>query len=87
MNSNKEKVLDKLPVESYNLLVFYKDDYEGRGRLGILKNRLGFSKIEDIKKGVLWQIKAKEEDLDRILKTNIFYNPYSQDCYIYNSVD
>lgn len=83
LNTNKERVIDKLPVGSYNLLVFYKDDYEGKGRLKTLKNRFDFSEINDLRKGVLWQIEAKESDLEKILKTNIFYNPYSQVCYLF----
>ena len=49
-----------------------------------MKNRLGFDNIEDIKKGILWQIKCKEEDLEKILATNIFYNPFSQEYFKYN---
>lgn len=83
LNSNKEKIISELPKDYHNILVFYKGNYEGKGKLSTLRNRLGFNEITDIKKGVLWQIKCKEEDLDKILSTNIFYNHYSQEYLKY----
>jgi phosphoribosylformylglycinamidine synthase subunit PurQ / glutaminase len=95
LNTNKELVVDKLSPQSgipitgeegyYNLLVMYKGDAEGKGKLAILKNKLGFDDVQDVQKGILWQIKCKKEDLEKILATNIFYNPFSQEYYSYKS--
>lgn len=76
----KDKVL-----ESDNCyLVRYKDDFVGQSKLDILKNQLGFKKIKSIKKGLVWQVRGSDVDLDKIIKTNIFYNSYSQDCHRIN---
>ena len=83
LNTNKENVIEKLEDGYFNLLVMYKGDDEGKGKLATLKNKLGFDSIEDVQKGILWQIKCKEEDLEKILATNIFYNPFSQDYFNY----
>ncbi len=83
LNTNKELVVNKLEEDYYNLLVMYKGNDEGKGKLITLKDKLGFDNIEDIKKGILWQIKCKEEDLEKILATNIFYNSFSQDYFKY----
>lgn len=83
LNTNKELVVDELEEDYFNLLVMYKGNAEGKGKLITLKDKLGFDNIEDIKKGILWQIKCKEEDLEKILATNIFYNPFSQEYYEY----
>lgn len=72
----KEKVL-----ESENCyLVRYKDDFFGLSKLDVLKNQLGFKRIKNIKKGLVWQIKGEGIDLDKILGANILFNPYSQEC-------
>ena len=74
--TGKEKVL-----ESDNCyLIRYKDDFVGQSKSDILKNKLGFKNIKNIKKGLVWQIKGENVDLDKIIKTSIFFNPYSQEC-------
>jgi len=85
LNTNKELVIDNLEEGYYNLLVMYKGDAEGKGKLATLRDKLGFDNIQDVKKGILWQIKCKEEDLEKILATNIFYNPFSQDYFEYKN--
>ena len=72
----KEKVLESPDC----LLVRYKDDFVGQSKLDVLKNQLGFGQIKNIKKGVIWQVKSNGVNLDEILKTNIFFNLYSQEC-------
>lgn len=92
LNTNKEFVMDELPKDEkvYTFKVAYKDDYVGRSKTGTLKERLGFKDIADVKKSVIWQIKIDEDDakkreeiLEKVMATNIFYNPFSQECKRY----
>ncbi|MBU0731446.1 phosphoribosylformylglycinamidine synthase I [Patescibacteria group bacterium] len=92
LNTNKEFVMDELPRDDkvYTIKVAYKDDYVGRSKTSTLKNRLGFNEIADVKKSIIWQIKIDEDDvnkreeiLKKVMATNIFYNPFSQECKIY----
>jgi hypothetical protein len=48
--------------------------------MGKLKSlhELGFKEIQTVKKGIVWQIEATPEEWDKILTTNILFNPYSQ---------
>jgi len=66
-----------LKKECNNLLVRYNEDYEGDGKLKSLHD-LGFNEIRSVKKGVVWQIEASQEDWVKILETSILFNPYSQ---------
>ena len=84
LNTNKENIVEKLGEDYYNLLVMYKGNAQGKEKAFTLKHRLGFDNIKDIKKGILWQIKCQKKDLDQILATNIFYNPFSQEYFKYN---
>lgn len=84
LNTNKELVVEDLEDDYYNLLVVYKGNAEGKSKLISLRDKLGFDNIEDIQKGILWQIKCQSEDLEKILATNIFYNPFSQDYFNYH---
>lgn len=72
----------KVIKNSYNLLIFYQDDLLGKSKTTTLKEKLGLSAIIKIKRGVLWELN-KVSNLEPILKTNIFYNPFSQICYQY----
>ena len=92
LNTNKEFVMDELAHgdKTYTIKVAYKDDYVGRSKTNTLKNRLDFNEIRDIKKSIIWQIKIDEDDpkkreeiLKKIMDTNIFYNPFSQECKVY----
>ncbi|MBU0670961.1 MAG: phosphoribosylformylglycinamidine synthase I [Patescibacteria group bacterium] len=92
LNTNKELVVDKLEKSDkvYNIKVAYQNDYVGKSKLNTLKNRLGFKELVDIKKSVIWQIKINEDDAkkreeiyQKVLDTNIFYNPFSQECKKY----
>ena len=86
LNTNKEIAYvddrSKLKTKSFKLLVRYKDDYDGQGKLNTLNNRLSFKSVKSVKKGVLWQVECKEETWKKILESNILFNPYSQEAQI-----
>ena len=85
-NSNKEHLVkfQNHPKTSY-YLVRPKEDLLGRHKKEILKHHFEVRGLQDIQSGVLWKITVNddnyEETLNRALKTNIFFNPFSHDCY------
>ncbi len=85
-NSNKERLVDfkGRPKTAY-YLVCPKEDLLGRQKKEILKHHFEISSLQDIQSGVLWKIVVNHdnyaETLDAALKTNIFFNPFSHDCY------
>jgi len=85
-NSNKERLVNfqRHPQTAY-FLVLPKEDLLGRHKKEVLKHHFGISALRDIKSGVLWKIIVNddnyEETLNSALKTNIFFNPFSHDCY------
>ena len=93
LNTNKEFVVEDFKTDNNEFVIktAYKEDYVGKSKTVTLKERLGFSEIRDVKKSIIWQIKIDEDDkkkreeiYKKVLDTNIFYNPYSQDCKLYN---
>ena len=52
-----------------------------------LTERFNIQDINEIRHGVLWNIKVKSGNFDRaikkILDSQILYNPFSQKCYKY----
>jgi len=85
-NSNKERLVEfqKCPKTAY-FLVCPKEDLLGRHKKEILVRHFRIKNLIDIRSGVLWQITTKEDNFDNVLntalKTNIFFNPFSHDCY------
>jgi phosphoribosylformylglycinamidine synthase len=85
-NSNKECLVEfkNLPKTAY-YLVCPKEDLLGRQKKEILKHHFKIKNLQDIQSGVLWNISVNddnyEETLNNVLKTNIFFNPFSHDCY------
>ena len=85
-NSNKEHLVkfQNHPKTSY-YLVRPKEDLLGRHKKEILKHHFEVRGLQDIQSGVLWKITVNddnyEETLNRALKTNIFFNPFSHDSY------
>jgi len=73
---------DKLAI-----LVRYRDDFVGKSKNDTLRERFGLKGIKEIKKGVLWQITAKNGNIDdvkqKILDSRIIFNQYSQVGYFY----
>lgn len=86
-NSNKEyiKNLDKA---AGSFLVRQKDDIEGRSKYESLTKRFQLTKINKIKKGVIWNININSGNLEsvltNILETKILFNPLSHECYRIN---
>jgi phosphoribosylformylglycinamidine synthase len=66
-------------------LIRQKEDMIGRSKKESLKNRFKIGEILNIKHGVLWKIKVNSGDLEsttnKILQSNILYNPLSYECY------
>lgn len=85
-NSNKERLVEfqNYPKTGY-YLVCPKEDLLGRHKKEILKHHFQIKNLQDIQSGVLWKITVNDdnykETLNRALKTNIFFNPFSHDCY------
>jgi len=88
-NSNKEVLVkdNQLPENTKKILVRYCDDFVGKSKLDTLIERFEIKEIKDIKKGVIWQITAKngsiDDALDKILKSKILFNQFSQEAFIY----
>ena len=98
LNTNKEipyiNNRNMLPFDSaqgrhatcYTILVRYKDDFVGQGKLSTLNHRLGFKQIKSVKQGVLWEIECSQNDWQKILESNILFNPFSQGALIYGQI-
>ncbi|MFA7654171.1 MAG: phosphoribosylformylglycinamidine synthase I [Candidatus Magasanikbacteria bacterium] len=94
-NSNKEFIAnDKdnfsntLRKDStINILVRYRDDFVGKSKLDTLNNRFDIKNIKEIKKGIIWQIAIKSDNINdvkqQILDSKILFNQYSQIGYFY----
>ncbi len=89
LNTNKEIYTTKHVVDDkmISFLVRYSDDYEGRSVTKMLQDRLQMHMIENIRKGVVWELHIDEDNAGKrleiateILQTYILYNPYSQEC-------
>lgn len=85
-NSNKEKIVENLVKDNTTyLLVRYLDDSIGQQKKEQL-TKMNIHGIEYITKGILWQITATENIdpvVQKVLETNILFNPYSQECFKY----
>jgi phosphoribosylformylglycinamidine synthase len=85
-NSNKERLVEfqNRPKTAY-YLVRPKEDLLGRQKKEILTRHFKIKNLIDISSGVLWKITVNDDDYDKVLntalKTNIFFNPFSHDCY------
>ena len=85
-NSNKESLVEfqNRPKTGY-FLVRPKDDLLGRHKKEILTRHFNIKNLIDIHSGVLWKITVDDANYDKTLntalKTNIFFNPFSHDCY------
>lgn len=85
-NSNKERLVEfqNRPKTAY-YLVCPKEDLIGRQKKEILMQHFKIKNLCDIQSGVLWMVTVNddnyEETLNRVLKTNIFFNLFSHACY------
>ncbi len=86
LNSNKERLVEfQTYPKTAHFLVRPKEDLCGRQKKEILKHHFNIKNLEDVQSGVLWEITINDdnykETLNKALKTNIFFNPFSHDCY------
>ena len=87
-NSNKEYIHKHKPDKSgITFLIRQKEDMLGTQKKQSLTERFNIQDINDIRHGVLWNIKVKSGNFDRaiqkVLDSQILYNPFSQKCYTY----
>jgi len=86
-NSNKEIVVPSEHAGEYTkkILVRYRDDFMGLSKKDTLTERFEINGISDIKKGVIWQITAKNGNIDdvlsKIIESRILFNQFSQEAY------
>jgi phosphoribosylformylglycinamidine synthase I len=85
-NSNKERLVKfKRSPKTANFLVSPREDLLGRQKKEILRHHFAISALREIQSGVLWKIVVNADNYDQTLsaalKTNIFFNPFSHDCY------
>ncbi len=85
-NSNKERLVKfQIQPKTAYFLVRPKEDLLGRQKKEILRHHFQIKNLQDIQSGVLWKLTVEDdnykETLNTALKTNIFFNPFSHDCY------
>ena len=88
-NDNKaNRLIGSSKKDTISFLVNQKEDMICRSKLESLKNRFKIEKIIDLKRGVLWNIKINsgniEPTINKILNSNILFNPLSYECYRIN---
>lgn len=75
------------PSRSIGFLVRAKEDLHGQQKQQTLQDHFSINDVKAIQHGVLWHFSSETADMDelidRILQTNIIYNPYAHDCYQY----
>ena len=85
-NSNKE-YLSKLPKEkeTISVLIRQKEDVHCQKKFDSLTQRFKIGDLLQLKRGVVWNITAKNANFNSIfndiLDTNILHNPLSHECF------
>ena len=87
-NSNKEYISEYKPDKnSITFLVRQKEDVFGLQKKQSLTDRFNIEDINEIRHGVLWNIKVKSGNFNvaikKVLDSQILFNPFSQKCYSY----
>lgn len=79
---------DKNKEKSKCYLVRAKEDLVGQERLQTLIDHFGINGVQQIHRGILWYFCTEEGNIadlmDKILLTNIIYNPSAHDYYQYD---
>ena len=88
-NSNKEFIGELESSENtVSILVHQKEDMHGRLKRESLRDRFQIKGLEQLKKGVVWNLSLKRGNINdvinEILKTNILFNPISHECHRIN---
>ena len=72
---------------SATFLVRQNEDVLGIQKKQSLMDRFNIAGLNEIHRGVLWNIKVKSGNFDRVVKkvldSQILFNPFSQRCYKY----
>lgn len=92
-NERKEVQLTSDDVHTpatITFLVRAKDDLLGQQKLQTLRDHFSIQDVNDIRHSVLWQFSSDTVNVadlvDKILHTNIIFNPYAHECYQYNKL-
>lgn len=87
--STNNEILEGIITQK--LLVREKQDFIGMSRLSTIQNRLKINEIISVHTGTLWEIRiptksktVAQDELKRIIATNIFFNPHSQEGFLVN---
>lgn len=88
---NERKEVELSPAEvksSTSFLVRAKDDLSGQQKLQTLQDHFSITDVAAIQHGMLWHFSCEKGNIadliDKILQTNIIYNPYAHDYYQYS---
>lgn len=89
-NANKERLIKVKPVKNTRtlyLLVRNRGDLTGQQKKQSLEQRFQITTIAALKKSSVWKITSSTVNVEilkeKILATNIFYNQFSQECWMY----
>lgn len=89
LNTHKETYTTQRSVahNALSFLVQYSEDFEGRAVTATLRDRFGLHLVENVRKGVVWELtiqaETSEQRMDmatKILQTHMLFNPYAQEC-------
>ena len=85
-NSNKEYISSIRTSENTAcLLVRQKEDMFCQSKFESIRERFGINELIQLKRGIVWNIKIKNTNfqpvLDKIIDTNILFNPLSHECF------
>ena len=85
-NSNKEYISSiKTNENTACLLVRQKEDMFCQSKFESLRERFSIKELIQLKRGIVWNIKIKNTNfqpvLDKIIDTNILFNPLSHECF------
>ena len=85
-NSNKEYISSiKTSENTACLLVRQKEDMFCQSKFESLRERFSIKELIQLKRGIVWNIKIKNTNfqpvLDKIIDTNILFNPLSHECF------
>lgn len=90
-NERKEVQLSPAEIKAPTVATFLvraKDDLLGQQKLQTLRDHFDISNVNAIRHGVLWQFSSDTSNIadliDKILHTNIIFNPYAHECYQYS---
>ena len=85
-NSNKEYISSIRSNENTAcLLVRQKEDMFCQSKFESIRERFSINELIQLKRGIVWNIKIKNTNfqpvLDKIIDTNILFNPLSHECF------